>query len=150
MFHPPGRLLDWAKPIADICEFIHLCHFLKVHENFLWHCLRVSVPQESPSIFVMRNKCNVLFSFKSYGYLQPAKQTISTIRLYSQNGTEFKINTYFAIFLKNHQSFLEKKKRKILQRSTCESKFKNDSIHVFTEKGNQCDLSLLAFLIWRT
>lgn len=111
MFHPPGRLLDWAKPIADICEFIHLCHFLKVHENFLWHCLRVSVPQESPSIFVMRNKCNVLFSFKSYGYLQPAKQTISTIRLYSQNGTEFKINTYFAIFLKNHQSFLEKKKK---------------------------------------
>ena len=43
MFQPPGRLLDWA--IDDVCEFVRLCHFFKVHENLLWHCLGISLPQ---------------------------------------------------------------------------------------------------------
>ena len=38
-------------------------------------------------------------------------------------------------------------KRKILKRSACESKTIKGSIHVFTQEGNQCGLSLLAFLI---
>ena len=36
-------------------------------------------------------------------------------------------------------------KRKILKRSACESKTIKGSIHVFTQEGNQCGLSLLAF-----
>ena len=38
-------------------------------------------------------------------------------------------------------------KRKIPKRSACESKTIKGSIHVFTQEGNQCGLSLLAFLI---
>ena len=49
MFQLPGRLLDWA--IDDVCEFVRPCHFFKVHENFLCHCLGISVPQECPSFF---------------------------------------------------------------------------------------------------
>ena len=37
-------------------------------------------------------------------------------------------------------------KRKILKRSACESKTLKGSFHVFTQEGNQCGLSLLAFL----
>ena len=37
------------------------------------------------------------------------------------------------------------KKRKILERSACESKTIKGAIHVFTQEGNQCGLSLLAF-----
>ena len=36
-------------------------------------------------------------------------------------------------------------KRKILKRSACERKTLKGSIHVFTQEGNQCGLSLLAF-----
>lgn len=36
-------------------------------------------------------------------------------------------------------------KRKIRMRSACESKTLKGSIHVFTQEGNQCGLSLLAF-----
>ena len=38
-------------------------------------------------------------------------------------------------------------KGKILKRSACESKTIKGSIHVFTQEGNQCGLSILAFLI---
>ena len=60
MFQPPGRLLDWA--IDDVCEFVRLCHFFKVHENFLWHCLGISLPQECPSFFCHKQhvRCVVL------------------------------------------------------------------------------------------
>ena len=36
-------------------------------------------------------------------------------------------------------------KRKILKRSACESKTIKGAIHVFTQEGNQCGLSLVAF-----
>ena len=36
--------------------------------------------------------------------------------------------------------------RKILKGSACERKTIEDSIHVFTQEGNQCGLSLLVFL----
>ena len=74
MFQPPGRLLDWT--IDNICEFVRLCHFFKVHEHFLSRCLSVSVPQESPSFFATNNLCDILFSLKTCGYLQAAKQII--------------------------------------------------------------------------
>ena len=75
MFQPPGRLLDWA--IDDVCEFVRLCHFFKVHENFLWHCLGVSLPRECPSFFSTSNTGDVLFCLKSCGYLRSAKRIIS-------------------------------------------------------------------------
>ena len=75
MFQPPGRLLDWA--IADVCEFVRLCHFFKVHENFLWHCLGGALPREFPSIFPTSNTGDVLFCLKSCGYLRSAKRIIS-------------------------------------------------------------------------
>ena len=52
-----------------------------------------------------------------------------------------------------HRQFFKKpliiscQKRKILKRSACETKTIKGSIHVFTREGNQCGLSLLAFLI---
>ena len=75
MFQPPGRLLDWA--IDDVCEFVRLCHFFKVHENFLWHCLGVALPRECPTIFPTSNTGDVLFCLKSCGYLRSAKRIIS-------------------------------------------------------------------------
>ena len=75
MFHPPGRLLDWA--IDDVCEFVRLCHFFKVHENFLWQCVGVSLPRECPSFFSTSNTGDVLFCLKSWGYLRSAKRIIS-------------------------------------------------------------------------
>ena len=75
MFHPTGRLLDWTKD--NIREFIRLCHFLKAHEHFLSHCISASVPQESSSVFVTNNTCDILFSLKTCGYLQTAKQMVS-------------------------------------------------------------------------
>ena len=45
MFQPPDLLLDLA--IDDVREFVLLCHFFKVLENFLWHFL--GIPQECPS-----------------------------------------------------------------------------------------------------
>ena len=75
MFQHPGCLLDWA--IDDVCEFVRLCQFFKVHENFFWHCLGISVPQECPSSFFTNNTCDVLFCLKSCGYLRTAKRIIS-------------------------------------------------------------------------
>ena len=75
MSQPPGHLSDWATD--DTREFVRLRHFFKPHENFLWLCLRVSVPQESPSIFVTSNTCDALFSLKTCGHLQTAKQIMS-------------------------------------------------------------------------
>ena len=74
MFHPPGRLLDWT--IDNVCEFIRLSHF-KVYEHFLSQCLSISIPQESPSVFVTNNTCDILFNLKTCGYLLTAKQIIS-------------------------------------------------------------------------
>ena len=51
--------------------------FFKVHEHFLWQCLSISVPEESPSVFVTNNTCDILFNLKTWGYLQTAKQIIS-------------------------------------------------------------------------
>ena len=75
MFQPPGRLLDWA--IDDVCEFVRPCHFYKVHENFLWHCLGISVSQECPSFFFTNNTCDYLFCLRWCGYLRAAKRIIS-------------------------------------------------------------------------
>ena len=75
MFQPPGRLLDWA--IDDVCEFVRPCHFFKVHENFLWHCLGISFPQECPPFFFTNNTCDYLFCLKSCGYHRAAKRILS-------------------------------------------------------------------------
>lgn len=52
--------------------------FFNVHESFLWHCLRVSTPKESPSIFVTSNTCDILFRLNLCGYLQTVIQIMST------------------------------------------------------------------------
>ena len=75
IFQPPGRLLDWA--IDDVCEFVRLCHFFKVHENFLRQCLGISVPQEYLSLFSTNNTCDILFCLKSCGYPRAAKRIVS-------------------------------------------------------------------------
>jgi len=94
MFQPPGRLLDWA--IDDVCEFVCLCHFFKVHENFLWHCLGVSLPRECPSFFSTSNTCDVLFCLKSCGYLRTAKRIISMADQSDVNRDTFRLSDLLA------------------------------------------------------
>ena len=94
MFQPPGRLLDWA--IDDVCEFARLCHFFKVHENFLWHCLGISLPRECPSFFSTSNTCDVLFCLKSCGYLRTAKRVISMADQSDVNRDTFRLSDLLA------------------------------------------------------
>ena len=53
-----------------MCKFVRLCHFFIVHENFLWHCLGISLPQECPSFFFTSDTCDVLFCLKSCSLLR--------------------------------------------------------------------------------
>ena len=75
VFQPPGRLLDWT--IDDVCEFVRLCHLLKVHKNFLWHYLGISLPQECPSFFLTSDTSDVLFCLKSCVDPRTAKRIIN-------------------------------------------------------------------------
>ena len=43
----------------------------------LSQCLGLSIPQESPPIFVSNNTCDILFKLKTCGYLKTPKQMIS-------------------------------------------------------------------------
>ena len=65
MFQLPCRLLVWA--IEDVCEFVRLCRFFKVHKNSLWHCLGISVPQECPWFFSQTTRAT-FYSAKSHAF----------------------------------------------------------------------------------
>ena len=80
--------------IDDVCEFVRLCHFFKVHENFLWHCLGISLPQECPSFFFTSNTCDVLFCLKSCGYLRTANRVISMADQSDVNNDTFRLRSF--------------------------------------------------------
>ena len=75
-----GDSYTQIKSIDNVYEFVPLCHYFNwVHKHFPSQCPSLSIPQESPSISITNNTCDILFDLKVCGYLQTANQIVSFV-----------------------------------------------------------------------
>ena len=91
--------------------------------------IRPSFPQNAIILSDLKNS-----GFENLGKICPSIMSFEISLLFATISGNLQRTTYYFI-----------QKRKILKRSAGQSKTIKGSIYVFTQEGNQCGLSLLAF-----